>query len=61
MEKKIVPSTEHGGTPVGDVKMGDLEFPMETNWQRLDRYEANLERATSWIPKEVSSLLRSIE
>ena len=49
-EKRIGPSTDPCGLPVGEGKMGDLEFPMKTNWQRLNRYEANPERATPWIP-----------
>ena len=39
------PRTDPCGTSIGEDVIGDLEFPMEANWQRFDKYELNQERA----------------
>ena len=31
------PRTDPYGTPIGEDVIGDLEFPMETNWRRFDK------------------------
>ena len=52
--------TDPCGTPIGEDVIGDLEFPMEANWRRFDKYELNQERAMPVIPKEVLSLFMRI-
>ena len=47
------PRTDPCVTTIGEDVIGDLEFPMETNWRRFDKYELNQESAMPVIPKDV--------